>query len=102
KEPEDPALHGRNLMSYFTDLKRGAVRLGAAGKIAGGAEAAAVLAAGMDFVVVGRSAVLHHDFARRVSADPAFVPVATPVSPEYLRSEALSDIFIKYMRNWKG
>src|SRR5262249_50319069 len=25
KEPEDPALRGRNLMSYFTDLPRGAV-----------------------------------------------------------------------------
>ena len=56
----------------------------------------------MDFVVVGRSAVLHHDFARRVAADPAFEPVPIPVSPEYLRSEGLSDTFIKYMRHWKG
>jgi 2,4-dienoyl-CoA reductase-like NADH-dependent reductase (Old Yellow Enzyme family) len=102
KEPEDPALRGRNLMSYFTDLPRHGVRLGAAGKIASGADAALVLAAGMDFVVVGRSAVLHHDFAGRVAADPAFVPVAIPVSPEYLRSEGLSDTFIKYMRHWKG
>ncbi|HEY7170789.1 MAG TPA: NADH:flavin oxidoreductase [Vicinamibacterales bacterium] len=102
KEPEDPALGGRNLMSFFTDLPRGGVRLGAAGKIVTGADAASVLAAGMDFVVIGRSAVLHHDFARRVAADPAFVPVSTPVSPEYLRGEGLSDTFIKYMRNWKG
>jgi 2,4-dienoyl-CoA reductase-like NADH-dependent reductase (Old Yellow Enzyme family) len=102
KEPEDPALHGRNLVSYFTDLRRGSVRLGAAGKIVSGDDAARVLAAGMDFVVIGRSAVLHHDFARRVAADPSFMPVATPVSPEYLRSEGLSDVFIKYMRNWKG
>src|SRR5205814_2033381 len=91
-----------NLMSYFTDLPRGGVRLGAAGKISGGDDAAKALAAGMDFVVIGRSAVLHHDFARRVAADPAFVPVPIPVSPEYLRSEGLSDIFINYMRNWKG
>jgi 2,4-dienoyl-CoA reductase-like NADH-dependent reductase (Old Yellow Enzyme family) len=102
KEPEDPALGGRNLMAFFTDLPRGGVRLGAAGKIVTGADAASVLAAGMDFVVIGRSAVLHHDFARRVAADPAFVPVSTPVSPEYLGSEGLSDTFIKYMRNWKG
>jgi len=102
KEPEDPALRGRNLMSFFTDLPRGAVRLGAAGKIVSGADAAKVIDAGMDFVVIGRSAVLHHDFAQRVAADPAFVPVPTPVSPEYLRGEGLSDIFIKYMRNWKG
>ena len=102
KEPEDPALRGRNLMSYFTDLPRHGVRLGAAGKISRGADAERVLAAGMDFVVVGRSAVLHHDFARRVAADPAFEPAPIPVSPEYLRSEGLSDTFIKYMRHWKG
>ena len=82
------------LMSYFADVPRGSVRLGAAGKIVSGADAARVLAAGMDFVVIGRSAVLHHDFARRVAADPAFVPVPTPVDPEYLRSEGLSDPFI--------
>ena len=103
KEPEDSAmLRGRTLMSYFADLPRRSVRLGAAGKIVSGADAARVLAAGMDFVVIGRSAVLHHDFARRVAADPAFEPVPTPVSPEYLRSEGLSDPFIKYMRHWKG
>jgi 2,4-dienoyl-CoA reductase-like NADH-dependent reductase (Old Yellow Enzyme family) len=102
KEPEDPALRGRNLMSFFTDLPRGAVRLGAAGKIVSGADAAKVIDAGMDFVVIGRSAVLHHDFARRVAADPAFEPAPIPVSPEYLRSEGLSDTFIKYMRHWKG
>ena len=49
---------------------------GAAGGPARRHDAARVLAAGMDFVVVGRSAVLHHDFARRVAADPAFVPDA--------------------------
>ena len=102
KEPEDPALRGRNLMSFFTDLPRGGVRLGAAGKIVSGADAEKVLAAGMDFAVIGRSAVLHHDFARRVAADPGFVPVSIPVSPEYLRNEGLSDTFVKYMRNWKG
>jgi 2,4-dienoyl-CoA reductase-like NADH-dependent reductase (Old Yellow Enzyme family) len=102
KEPEDPTLGGRNLMSYFTDLDRGSVRLGAAGKIMSSADAASVLDAGMDFVVIGRAAVLHHDFPRRVAADPAFRPIATPVSPEYLHGEGLSDAFIQYMRNWKG
>jgi 2,4-dienoyl-CoA reductase-like NADH-dependent reductase (Old Yellow Enzyme family) len=102
KEPEDPALGGRNLMSYFTDLDRGSVRLGAAGKIMSSADAARVLDAGMDFVVIGRAAVLHHDFPRRVAADPAFHPMATPVSPEYLHSEGLSEAFVQYMRNWKG
>ncbi|MEQ1492977.1 MAG: NADH:flavin oxidoreductase, partial [Terricaulis sp.] len=33
KEPNDEALKGRTLASYFTELKRGDTRLGAAGKI---------------------------------------------------------------------
>lgn len=102
KEPEDPALKGRNLMSYFTDLDRGSVRLGAAGKIMTAADCASVIDAGMDYVVIGRAAVLHHDFPKRVAADPAFRAIAIPVTPEYLRNEGLSDSFVGYMRNWKG
>jgi 2,4-dienoyl-CoA reductase-like NADH-dependent reductase (Old Yellow Enzyme family) len=102
KEPEDAALKGRHLMSYFTDLNRGSVRLGAAGKITNGAEAAGVLGAGMDFVVVGRAAILHHDLPARVAANPAFHSLATPVTPEYLRGEGVSDTFVKYLRNFKG
>jgi 2,4-dienoyl-CoA reductase-like NADH-dependent reductase (Old Yellow Enzyme family) len=102
KEPEDPAFKGRTLMSYFTDLNRGPVRLGAAGKIMTGSEAAGLISAGLDFVVIGRGAVLHHDFANRVAANPAFQSVATPVTPEYLRGEGLSDSFVNYMRHWKG
>lgn len=102
KEPEDAAYKGRTLVSYFTDLERGSVRLGAAGKIATGSDAARALADGLDFVVIGKAAVLHHDFARRVLADPNFTPAALPVTPAYLRGEGLSDSFIKYMRNWQG
>lgn len=102
KEPEDPALKGRTLMSYFSDLVRGGVRLGAAGKIMSGTDAAAVIAAGMDFVLIGRAAVLHHDFPLQVAKNPAFQARATPVTPEYLRSDGVNDTFLKYLRNWKG
>lgn len=102
KEPEDEAFKGRALVSYFTDLERGSVRLGAAGKITTGADTVRALAEGLDFVVIGKAAVLHHDFARRVLADQAFRPTAIPVTPDYLRNEGLSDTFIKYMRNWPG
>jgi len=102
KEPEDATLHGRSLLSYFTDLDRGSVRLGAAGKILTGAQALSVLDAGVDFVLIGRAAILHHDFPTRVVADPAFHAVSTPVTPDYLHDQGLSDAFITYMRNWKG
>jgi len=102
KEPEEEAFRGRSLLSYFTELERGAVRLGAAGKIGSGPAAAAALAAGLDFVIVGRAAVLHHDFPERVRADPDFEPVSTPVSVDYLAGEGLGPAFIGYMRRWEG
>jgi 2,4-dienoyl-CoA reductase-like NADH-dependent reductase (Old Yellow Enzyme family) len=102
KEPEDANLKGRPLMAVFTKLPRANTRLGAAGKIVTAAHAAERLSAGLDFVVAGRTAILHHDWPRRVAADPNAVPIALPVSPQYLAGEGLSDTFIGYMRNWKG
>jgi 2,4-dienoyl-CoA reductase-like NADH-dependent reductase (Old Yellow Enzyme family) len=102
KEPMEASLQGRTLMSYFTELKRGPVRLGAAGKIYTGADAAKMLALGLDFAILGRAAILHHDFPKRVRADADFKPHDLPVTPEYLAAEGLSPTFIGYMRNWKG
>lgn len=102
KEPEEEAFRGRSLLSHFTELDRGGVRLGAAGKIMGGRDAARCLDGGADIVVVGRGAILHHDFPDRVQRDPQFECVKTPVSQAYLRSEGLGPAFITYMGNWKG
>lgn len=102
KEPEDASLKGRSLMSYFTELKRGNVRLGAAGKIVTAEHARDRLAHGLDFVVVGRTAILHHDWPRIVAANPQAVPIALPVTVQHLHNEGLSDTFVGYMRNWKG
>jgi 2,4-dienoyl-CoA reductase-like NADH-dependent reductase (Old Yellow Enzyme family) len=102
KEPVEPDHRGRSLMSYFAELPRGDVRLGVAGKIVTGADAAKALANGADFAIVGRSAILHHDFPQRVKADPEFRPTSLPVSRDYLRAEGLSAKFIDYMGNWKG
>jgi 2,4-dienoyl-CoA reductase-like NADH-dependent reductase (Old Yellow Enzyme family) len=102
KEPQDEAFHGRSLLSWFAELERGPVRLGAAGRILGGADAARCLEAGADFAIVGRAAVLHHDFPLKVRADPAFRAVQTPVSEDYLRGEGLGPALIEYMRRWEG
>ncbi len=102
KEPVEEPFRGRSLLSYFTDLERGDVRLGGAGKIMNGTDAARCLEAGLDFVVIGRAAILHHDFPRRVQADPAFRAAPLPVTPDYLRDEGLSPAFVEYMRNWPG
>jgi 2,4-dienoyl-CoA reductase-like NADH-dependent reductase (Old Yellow Enzyme family) len=102
KEPNDEAYQGRTLASYFTDLDRGDVRLGAAGKIMSAEDARDVIAMGFDFPVLGRAAILHHDFPKRAAADANFSAIATPVSETYLHEEGLGPAFVQYMRTWKG
>jgi 2,4-dienoyl-CoA reductase-like NADH-dependent reductase (Old Yellow Enzyme family) len=102
KEPEEEEMKGRSLMSYFTELDRGAVRLGGAGKIRTAADARAVLEGGCDYAMIGRAAIICHDFPQRVRADPDFHPPALPVTEEHLATEGLGPAFIQYMRNWKG
>lgn len=102
KEPTEEAFKGKSLISYFTGLNRGATKLGVAGKITGAATSAWVLDQGCDFAVIGRAAILAHDFPRRVRADETYVQPALPVTPEHLLNEGLSPAFVEYMRNWKG
>jgi 2,4-dienoyl-CoA reductase-like NADH-dependent reductase (Old Yellow Enzyme family) len=102
KEPVEESFQGRTLLSYFTELERGEVRLGVAGKIYSPQAAAECLENGADFVLLGRAAILHHDFPRRVLDNPDFKPVKTPVSREYLRSEGLGEAFVNYMSGWPG
>lgn len=102
KEPEEAEFKGRSLMSYFTELDRGNVRIGVAGKVSTAESAATALDAGADFVLVGRSAILHHDFPERVRGNPGFLPNPLPVTPAYLSSEGLSPAFIKYLGVFPG
>jgi 2,4-dienoyl-CoA reductase-like NADH-dependent reductase (Old Yellow Enzyme family) len=102
KDPMDESFQGRTLASFFTGLERGSVRLGAAGKIMSAQDARDILAMGFDFPILGRAAILHHDFPKRVAADPNFTAVPTPVSEAYLREEGLGPAFVNYMRTWKG
>jgi 2,4-dienoyl-CoA reductase-like NADH-dependent reductase (Old Yellow Enzyme family) len=89
-------------MSYFTELDRGSVRLGVAGKVSRPEDAVACLDAGADFVLLGRAAILNHDFPNRTAADAAFQPATLPVSRDYLKNEGLSEAFVGYMSRWPG
>jgi len=102
KEPEATEFRGRSLLSYFTALERGPVRIGVAGQVRGGEDVRRCLDSGADVVIVGRAAILHHDFPERVRADPEFRAIGLPVTEEYLRGEGLGPAFIRYMGNWKG
>ena len=102
KEPTDEAFKGRTLMSYFTELDRGNVRLGVAGKVARPEDAQRCLEEGCDFVLLGRAAILTHDFPNQLAEASDFTPVVVPVSAQYLQEQGLSTRFVDYMRQWKG
>ena len=102
KDPEQAEFKNQPLSDWFTNLERGAVRLSIAGKIRSARDAVRALAAGPDVLAIGRAAILHHDFPERCHDDPFFEPVELPVTPDYLRSEGLSDNFIDYLKTWEG
>lgn len=102
KMPEEKEYQNLSLLQHFTNLKRGDVKLTVAGKISTGQDVHEVLKAGVDFVSIGRAAILHHDFPKRVIENKDFTPIETPVSQEYLREEGLGANFIKYMQRWEG
>lgn len=98
KQPEETQFQGRSLMSYFTELDRHDTRLGVAGKIRTPQEAEATLAAGADWIMLGRAATLQHDFPNRYQADPSFKPVQMPVTRRYLKDEGISEKFQAYIQ----
>ncbi len=100
KFPEEIEHQNQSLLSYFTSIDMKKVRLTVAGKIINGLDVHNVLNAGVDFVSIGKSGILHHDFPKRVINDANFKAIETPVSKEYLQNEGLSENFIDYMRKW--
>ena len=102
KAPVEEEFRGKALIDWFMDLPRGHTRVGTAGKIRSGADARRVLEAGADFAVLGRAAIVHHDWPHKVEADAGFAPLPLPVTREHLREERLGEVFIDYMATWPG
>lgn len=100
KMPEDERYSDTSLLAHFTSLNLNNVKLTVAGKILSGNDVHKILESGVDFVSIGRSGILHHDFPQQVMQNPNFQPQNTPVSPVYLKKEGLSDKFVTYMRRW--
>ena len=100
KLPEEKEYQHQPLLSYFTGLDLKHVRLTVAGKIRNGEDVKNALDSGIDFVTIGRSAILHHDFPEKVMHNSNFKAVETPVSREYLHNEGLGNNFVDYLRRW--
>lgn len=102
KYPEEEEHNEKPLLDHFTALDFKDTLLTVAGKIRNGEEVQTAMKSGIDFVTIGRSAVLHHDFPAKVMENSRFEPVKIPVSKAYLRQEGLNADFVEYMRRWKG
>ena len=102
KEPIEAEFASKPLVDWFADLPRRSTRLGVAGKLTSAESCRRALGHGADFSILGRAAILHHDFPQRVQIDPDFKAVQLPVTRDYLRQERLGPAFIKYMSGWKG
>ncbi len=102
KTPADEAHGDKTLLEHFTEIDRGHTRLGAAGNLRTPQSVTAAMNGGLDWVMLGRAAILHHDFPIRYAANAEFDPVELPVTRAYLDDEGLSPPFIEYMDQWPG
>ena len=102
KDPEEVEHQHKSLLKHFTDLDRKDVKLTVAGKINNAADVQKVLDAQVDFVSIGRSAILHYDFPKQVMNDPDFEPIELPVTEDYLKKQGLGQNFVTYMKRWEG
>lgn len=100
KMPEDEQYIDKLLLEYFTSLDYKNVKLTVAGKIRTAADVRKILDAGVDFVSIGRSAILHHNFPKLVEENTSFTPIPLPVTREHLANEFLGEKFINYMAGW--
>ena len=98
KDAEDEEYAGRSLMSLFTELDRKDVKLGVAGKIRTPADAEKAMSAGVDWVMLGRAAMLEFDFPNKYTSDVNFKPIEMPVPRKYLTEQGLSETFQTYVR----
>ncbi|WP_207778371.1 NADH:flavin oxidoreductase [Balneicella halophila] len=103
KYPEEEKYQEKTLLEHFKELNFKKVKWTVAGKIYTAEDVHKVLKAGVDFVTIGKSAILHHDFPKLVMNNPNFTPIQLPVSKEHLQKEGLGNTFIQYLNNrWEG
>lgn len=102
KPPVEAEFAAKPLIDWFSDLPRGNTRLGVAGKLMSAELCRNALAHGADFAILGRAAILHHDFPKCVAANPDFRSVSLPVTRNYLKAQRLGPAFVDYMAGWKG
>jgi len=102
KDPVEEEHKDKTLLQHFTELNRKEVLLTVAGNIRTGEDVDKIISSDVDFVTIGRAAILHHDFPNKVLENKSFIPIDTPSPKEHLRKEGLSEKFIEYLKVFKG
>ncbi|MCC2603128.1 NADH:flavin oxidoreductase [Sphingopyxis sp. FBM22] len=101
KRPIDAAEDdSRLLLHHFTEIPRGKVRLGAAGKIMNGQTARWLLDQGCDFALLGRAAIIEHDFPQKLQNNVDHAAPALPVTSGHLTAQGVSPKFQSYLSGW--
>jgi len=102
KKPEDKQYGNLSLLEHFTSLNFRNTLLTVAGKIRTGDNVHHILNSGVDFVTIGHSAILHHDFPVKIMENINFKTIETPVAEEHLKQQGVSDKFAKYLKKRQG
>ncbi|MDN3643233.1 NADH:flavin oxidoreductase [Lutimonas halocynthiae] len=100
KIPNEEKYQNMTLLEHFSNLDFKKVKWTVAGKISNAVDVQNILDAGVDFVSIGTSAILHHDFPKLVIENPDFSPIAIPVSEAHLKKEGLGKNFVAYLKRW--
>jgi len=102
KIPYEKKYQNITLLEHFNNLDFKKVKWTVAGKISNAVDVQNILDSGVDFVSIGTSAILHHNFPKLIMENPTFNPIAIPVSEEHLKKEGLSKKFIAYLKRRPG
>lgn len=100
KMPHEEKYQEISLLEHFKSIDFKNVKWTVAGKISNAKDVQKVLDNNVDFVSIGTSAILHHNFPQLVIENPDFCPVEVPISKEHLKKEGLSETFITYLKRW--
>lgn len=100
KMPHEEKYQEMTLLDHFKTIDYKNVKWTVAGKISNAKDVQKILDAGVDFITIGTSAILHHNFPKLVIDNAQFSPIGLPVSVTHLRNEGLGEKFISYLKKW--
>jgi len=95
--PNDP----RTLTEWFVDSCDDLPSIISTGGVWSRSDANRLIQQGADLVGVGRVGLAYPDWAKEICHED-FDPKRPPFTVDHLKKAELSDVFIEYMRNWKG